>query len=1014
MSIGLFLLLKNKFAGFFSGIGKSLNDEKGSIGKAFGGIREGAEQTRSGVGSAFSGLGANIRNSLGVAAESASKAFSPIIGRAEDVAEKTRGAFGAMRDGMRIGPELDTVKTGFQNLGTSIGQTARGMGDTLKGVGQDIVKSVIPAGIRDAASRVHNDLAPAREAFRNLVPAAADAGREAGAALGGGLKKAGAGLLDALGGGWGIALGGATVALGAFAAAQAEAEAKISSLAGALDQQTGAFTSAAKKILAADVLDQGATWFDDLMRSGRRNMEELVAATGLNMEMVIDKLSDPKGRDAYVQNMKNVRDAAGDGKDVSIELAAAVGMSKEQLEGLSQTDLDEMVRQIENGAKTAEEAEQRILALAKATGTNTVEAAALSANYETLSSKTSSVSDKFRAFKQNLDITTGGLSELKNSGRDFAESMFAMEDSVVALADKNKGLVEGTKTLSEAFRSTLFNADGTFSSANRGAIEFSKSMESARDGVLKAGIAEFQKLRDAGLELPEAQAKALAAMEPQLQSMRDGLGRLGFDTAQVNQIMGQLGLDPDKLRGALSLDTADAEGKAERLRIKLAALTSGNYSVALGASTEEVKTELLKVEAYQKAYNEGGWEAVVDIIDKAGPKTSDLLLKLNEAKNIEDIKKIIDVEAKGLPKIKEMKEETKTLNEYQVGPKNFEAIDGITPVSLTALEQLRNVTREPLPPAALRAVDETGVPVAAAKANVTSLPGVTASLTATDSTAPGLESAKITMGSLPDVLRNLSSSDKTADGKNAAQATMNSLGNVTRDLMANNAANAGVSLANLTMGLFKDKTVDLKANDSASGVISTVNSKTLADKTFNIIGVLSGVSAVVRAALGMANGGIMKAGVQKFANGGILNTIKTPQVKAYAGGGVENHVAQIAKGAWPVRIWAEPETGGEAYLPLAPSKRKRSLEILRQVMQEFGLGHLAQFADGGMMNATNMAPRSGFSGFKGGASSTVVTSGSSVASPTIVTHVYPSQGLSESQVADSVSENIYWRLSSSL
>jgi hypothetical protein len=243
---------------------------------------------------------------------------------------------------------------------------------------------------------------------------------------------------------------------------------------------------------------------------------------------------------------------------------------------------------------------------------------------------------------------------------------------------------------------------------------------------------------------------------------------------------------------------------------------------------------------------------------------------------------------------------------------------------------------------------------------------------------------------------------------------MNSLGNVTRDLMANNAANAGVSLANLTMGLFKDKTVDLKANDSASGVISTVNSKTLADKTFNIIGVLSGVSAVVRAALGMANGGIMKAGVQKFANGGILNNIKTPQVKAYAGGGVENHVAQIAKGAWPVRIWAEPETGGEAYLPLAPSKRKRSLEILRQVMQEFGLGHLAQFADGGMMNATNMAPRSGFSGFKGGASSTVVTSGSSVASPTIVTHVYPSQGLSESQVADSVSENIYWRLSSSL
>lgn len=58
----------------------------------------------------------------------------------------------------------------------------------------------------------------------------------------------------------------------------------------------------------------------------------------------------------------------------------------------------------------------------------------------------------------------------------------------------------------------------------------------------------------------------------------------------------------------------------------------------------------------------------------------------------------------------------------------------------------------------------------------------------------------------------------------------------------------------------------------------------------------------------------------------------------YGSGGLrESHVAQIAPaGAW--RVWAEPETGGEAYIPLAPSKRARSLEILGEVANRFGVG----------------------------------------------------------------------------
>lgn len=56
--------------------------------------------------------------------------------------------------------------------------------------------------------------------------------------------------------------------------------------------------------------------------------------------------------------------------------------------------------------------------------------------------------------------------------------------------------------------------------------------------------------------------------------------------------------------------------------------------------------------------------------------------------------------------------------------------------------------------------------------------------------------------------------------------------------------------------------------------------------------------------------------------------------------GTEDHRAMIAgagNSRTPVRIWAEPETGGEAYIPLAPSKRARSTAILATVADKFGM-----------------------------------------------------------------------------
>lgn len=92
-----------------------------------------------------------------------------------------------------------------------------------------------------------------------------------------------------------------------------------------------------------------------------------------------------------------------------------------------------------------------------------------------------------------------------------------------------------------------------------------------------------------------------------------------------------------------------------------------------------------------------------------------------------------------------------------------------------------------------------------------------------------------------------------------------------------------------------------------------------------------------------ANGGIQRGGVRRFA------------------GGSENHVAQIAPaGSW--RVWGEPETMGEGYVPFAPSKRPRSRKITEEIVRRLGGdprgimwnadGNILHFAGGGTADFT--------------------------------------------------------------
>ncbi|MGW1813277.1 phage tail tape measure protein [Streptomyces sp. NPDC002125] len=83
--------------------------------------------------------------------------------------------------------------------------------------------------------------------------------------------------------------------------------------------------------------------------------------------------------------------------------------------------------------------------------------------------------------------------------------------------------------------------------------------------------------------------------------------------------------------------------------------------------------------------------------------------------------------------------------------------------------------------------------------------------------------------------------------------------------------------------------------------------------------------------------------IQSHARGAVVDY--------YANGGVrENHVAQIAP-AGAMRVWAERETGGEAYIPLAQSKRPRSRAIAAETVSRLG-GRVEWYASGGLNGFT--------------------------------------------------------------
>ncbi|WP_440717483.1 tape measure protein [Gordonia oryzae] len=104
----------------------------------------------------------------------------------------------------------------------------------------------------------------------------------------------------------------------------------------------------------------------------------------------------------------------------------------------------------------------------------------------------------------------------------------------------------------------------------------------------------------------------------------------------------------------------------------------------------------------------------------------------------------------------------------------------------------------------------------------------------------------------------------------------------------------------------------------------------------NLVPGTNGVPGAYQFGLNVPTGAGADGMIRQYANGGIN------AMEQYANGKLPNQA--VLQKAMPHSLiqWAEPETGGEAFIPLAGSKRSRSTDILAAVAKMFGYALVPQ------------------------------------------------------------------------
>lgn len=229
----------------------------------------------------------------------------------------------------------------------------------------------------------------------------------------GGLRQSLSGVTSFLGGPWGIALGVATLALGAWVAKNQMAKAKADELSQSIDQQTGAFTENTRQLIAKNLTDDKIN--GNFFGKGGTQVSDAADQIGLSLANLEDAILG----DADAMQKVNTK------LDQYKHDAGSAGANAQQLRGY----IDQQRKTLDE-TKDAWVQQQHALGNASATVTD------YAAAQQQATTATEDTTDAADAQKQSLQDLADQFDTLAGKTRSMRSAQAALEQSIDDLADK--------------------------------------------------------------------------------------------------------------------------------------------------------------------------------------------------------------------------------------------------------------------------------------------------------------------------------------------------------------------------------------------------------------------------------------------------------------------------------------------------------------------------------------------------------------------------------------------------
>ena len=470
-------------------------------------------------------------------------------------------------------------------------------------------------------------------AFRDIQSAASETPSSLGTLSSGltrsqtamrGLRSAGAGLVDLLGGPWGIALTVAGAALAAFASAQQKAKQAQDELKTSIES-------------SSNIAETIADHFQDL-KIGGEDASKALKEMGVNLT---DVTSSAMGNGTAMQKVKDaleayVQAAGDDTSEMSRRRAVA----------------DDLTSEINKESKAYKEASDKVKEKTKAANE------AVGADGKAAS-----------ASKDNASATKdlgNAASDASNQIDDLVKSLFGLESGNLtadqAVDQLNQKIGELTDTCKD--NGTVFNANGDLldrfsekGTKTKQALEdIAGAAQNAAEKILKQGEntnysnGEIDRANQVLQDARDAIVKQAEASGMSEQAANNLADRWGLSSDSIKANIESIKLTAENNKAKLDVDDSKAKKKTKDAKTSLGKFHEIDEKATLDADAKKAAASVKKVQKMMQAFNKTHVKATLDATDKASKKAKTASANVNKLNNKKATAKL-DAKDNASPKV---------------------------------------------------------------------------------------------------------------------------------------------------------------------------------------------------------------------------------------------------------------------------------------------------------------------------------------------------------------------------